>query len=488
MAAIRHNSQRRSSAGIHGMQITNDCIRQMPMFAGCDPAFLDRIALDATIHMYSAGDVIVNEGDVGETMFIINRGEVEVLVDNSEGDQQRVTTLQDGDFFGEIALLGLQARRAATVRAISFVDTRKLVRALFLRALKMFPYEKALFEAEACRRFLASRVVTGTRGNHRNSLELHKKSAMLSKLIQFGNKSTCEIDEAKNLDKDRRCLSSLMPRHMSQSRCSLDLNSDRQSTFATLGAVADGSDPGRKKSRSSMLTALPSSVANEDNRRLSNVGKMKMFGNKRMSISQGMGRTRRWSVCGSGGLAVPENSLCIMPTIAAESDRRMSDMDNRSVMSFADDRIDLLEHHKNSTVSSAAASFLPFRPKITKGMVASQMRTRMAMKRVYPVIPPSMELPSSVIPDAKVTPFAVRWIPKKRIHRLATTRSRDHPHNAATYTSPLEDQRIDTHAHVHPLAESFPQHAQFVHAFSALFRNTARVHRWPRKSIEEECV
>jgi CRP-like cAMP-binding protein len=61
---------------------------------------------------YAAGREIVTEGQGGIAFFIILEGEAVVLVG---GEERR--TLGPGESFGEIALLGPDDRRTATVRA-----------------------------------------------------------------------------------------------------------------------------------------------------------------------------------------------------------------------------------------------------------------------------------------------------------------------------------------------------------------------------------
>ena len=62
---------------------------------------------------FRAGDDIVVEGDSSGSFYIIVRGRVEVIQGNS-----RIASLEDGDYFGEIALLTGSAR-IATVRALT---------------------------------------------------------------------------------------------------------------------------------------------------------------------------------------------------------------------------------------------------------------------------------------------------------------------------------------------------------------------------------
>lgn len=69
--------------------------------------------------LYSEGDVIIQEGDVGDKFYILERGELEVFVGLEDGREQQVNSYSSpGDYFGEVALLDSQnLRRKATVKA-----------------------------------------------------------------------------------------------------------------------------------------------------------------------------------------------------------------------------------------------------------------------------------------------------------------------------------------------------------------------------------
>jgi len=235
--------------------------------------------------------------------------------------------------------VGLQSRRGATVKALSFVDTRILSRASLLRSLKMYPYEKAVLKAEAGRRAHESCTRVG------KVTDLQKKSGLLSKLLMLG-KDNPEVDRAKKESKDRRCLSSMQRRI----ELSPAISPARTPRSGSKDIKMRGSLTQLPSSLQSSLQ-LPSAMSEFDNRRISNVGKMKIFGNKRMSISQGMGRTRRWSVCGSGGYAKQENiSLCIMPPITVQE----SDYDSLSIIS-TDTDIKSADMRRNTGFSNTSS-------------------------------------------------------------------------------------------------------------------------------------
>ncbi len=64
---------------------------------------------------FGPGEVIIRQGELGKSFFIIEDGVVEVIVRNSEDQEVIVSQLMRGQYFGEMALLG-DRRRTATVR------------------------------------------------------------------------------------------------------------------------------------------------------------------------------------------------------------------------------------------------------------------------------------------------------------------------------------------------------------------------------------
>ncbi|HZL19404.1 MAG TPA: cyclic nucleotide-binding domain-containing protein [Polyangia bacterium] len=94
----------------------------------------------------AAGTVIIRENEVGQGLFLILLGEVEVLrTDDIEGRQGRVACLQAGDVFGEMALLA-EGPTTATVRAITPTTILFLGRDYFRRLVDALPALRQYFE------------------------------------------------------------------------------------------------------------------------------------------------------------------------------------------------------------------------------------------------------------------------------------------------------------------------------------------------------
>lgn len=90
-------------------------VRSSPLFAGVPDKTIKKIATFPYAIEYKAGDAIIKEGDIGEFMFIVLAGQVDILKAQG-GKQLKLATLGPGIFVGEGALVS-GAPRNATVTA-----------------------------------------------------------------------------------------------------------------------------------------------------------------------------------------------------------------------------------------------------------------------------------------------------------------------------------------------------------------------------------
>jgi len=104
--------------------ITAALIEQVPFFKNASHEFLRDLIPRLDAREFQPGEILVHEGDVGDEMYFLTKGQVEVL----RGDPPRqVAVLREGSFFGELAILK-DAPRAATVRALTDVEVYALRR------------------------------------------------------------------------------------------------------------------------------------------------------------------------------------------------------------------------------------------------------------------------------------------------------------------------------------------------------------------------
>ncbi len=90
----------------------------LDMILPLDAVQLKAAPTQAIAHLhYEEGEIIFHEGDVGDYLYIIIDGEVEIY-STSEGKKKTIAKLGEGEYFGEMALLNEKAR-TATVKCIS---------------------------------------------------------------------------------------------------------------------------------------------------------------------------------------------------------------------------------------------------------------------------------------------------------------------------------------------------------------------------------
>lgn len=130
------------------MAMKREFIEKVPLFRGASPQLLREIAVELRAALFTPGDYIFRAGEIGRHMYFVSRGTVEVIA--ADG-QTILSTLSDGDFFGEIALM-FQRPRTASIRAVDFCDMYSLDKETFERVLAYFPEFAAFVREEADRR------------------------------------------------------------------------------------------------------------------------------------------------------------------------------------------------------------------------------------------------------------------------------------------------------------------------------------------------
>jgi NADH:ubiquinone reductase (H+-translocating) len=97
------------------------------------------------------GEIVFRQGDLGDRLYIIEKGEVEVVREEDGGKEKVLATLGPGQYFGEMALVSDEPRMA-TVRPLTGVDVLTIQRGAFRTLFTHLPSMRETFEEVIKRR------------------------------------------------------------------------------------------------------------------------------------------------------------------------------------------------------------------------------------------------------------------------------------------------------------------------------------------------
>ncbi len=86
---------------------------------------------------YRDGETIIRQGEVGDCMYVVQAGRVEV-VQSSEHGEQHLAFLESGDFFGEMSVFEKEVR-SATVQSAGEARVLKVDKKTLLRRIREDP-------------------------------------------------------------------------------------------------------------------------------------------------------------------------------------------------------------------------------------------------------------------------------------------------------------------------------------------------------------
>jgi ATP-binding cassette, subfamily B, bacterial len=119
--------------------VSPERLAEVPILSGVEPELLARIAELFTSEQYPARRVVVQEGDPGDRFYLVVRGRLIATRKDADGNAVQVNVHEDGDHFGEIALLR-KANRLATVTTETPALLLSLAREPFLELIESAPH------------------------------------------------------------------------------------------------------------------------------------------------------------------------------------------------------------------------------------------------------------------------------------------------------------------------------------------------------------
>ena len=120
-------------------------LRGIPIFEKLDEAALAEFSAQFVTERFEAGSTVIREGEPGDKLYVIVRGKVSVTATSPDQQPVQINVLQDGDYFGEIALLK-ECCRTATVRTLLPGLFLTLERKHFANMLAHYPAIREIVE------------------------------------------------------------------------------------------------------------------------------------------------------------------------------------------------------------------------------------------------------------------------------------------------------------------------------------------------------
>jgi CRP/FNR family cyclic AMP-dependent transcriptional regulator len=127
-------AQKRLKTGGNGMMSSPEMLRRIPLFADLYEKDLQMMYRLASSQRFPRGATIFFEEDPGDALYIVLQGMVRIYRVADDGREKTLTFLEEGEFFGEMALLD-GGRRSAIAEALEETRTLVILRADFTRLL-----------------------------------------------------------------------------------------------------------------------------------------------------------------------------------------------------------------------------------------------------------------------------------------------------------------------------------------------------------------
>ncbi len=125
--------------------ITRELLQQVPLFKYCSPGLRNTLLSVLKVETYAPNSYIVFEGQLGEAIYFITKGTVEIVLMNSN---EFIDQLGEGEYFGDISLI-LGENRTASVRTISYCDLFVLTEKDFNHIKSKYPEFKEVLKKSA---------------------------------------------------------------------------------------------------------------------------------------------------------------------------------------------------------------------------------------------------------------------------------------------------------------------------------------------------
>ncbi len=90
-------------------------LKGVPLFTGLSETERDALGRDFVRRLYRPGELIFQQDDPGQVLYLVETGQVRIFVEGENGQETSVTFCGPGDVFGELAVIDEDPRSASAV-------------------------------------------------------------------------------------------------------------------------------------------------------------------------------------------------------------------------------------------------------------------------------------------------------------------------------------------------------------------------------------
>ena len=114
-------------------------LARIPFFTDLPSEELDRLVQEMEVVNLKSGEILFHEGDPGEHLYVVVKGELEILMAPDTDDELILNILHEGEYLGEMSLIQPGGHRTASARARGDVISLSMSRAQFRDLLQRHP-------------------------------------------------------------------------------------------------------------------------------------------------------------------------------------------------------------------------------------------------------------------------------------------------------------------------------------------------------------
>jgi uncharacterized protein len=122
---------------IWSLSVHKETLQRSPLFQGMSDYQMRKTILISELKEFAEGDLLVEQGTFGRSMFVVLTGQVEVAR-RTKGKTQRISVMGAGQVFGEVGYIK-EIERTADVRALTHVEALRFDYQKLRKDLKFFP-------------------------------------------------------------------------------------------------------------------------------------------------------------------------------------------------------------------------------------------------------------------------------------------------------------------------------------------------------------